>query len=840
MGAFAGPEITMDSNYVYHVCYTSGTFTPNFTGTVEVLVVGGGGGGGMDMGGGGGGGGVQTNTSYSVTAGSGITVTVGAGGSGAPAGGTPGQNTFHQFQISATGGSNSVFGSITAYGGGYGGSSYFGYSPNNGYGQNSTASGGGASAYSDGSTGRGGTGGAQGNAGGGSIGQYYGGGGGGAGGTGGSNPPNGGAGTLNRIRGYDLYWGGGGGGAGYSGYGGSGGNGGGGGGAVYKSDGIATSGGAGINPGERGGGQYTGDQINVAGGSGGRGTGGGGGGGSHYNRNNAGGNGGSGIVIIRHLRSAGTSTFNGQGDPMSSLMFSMDAANTAKGSAIELLVVGAGGGGGMDMGGGGGAGGVFLSNNYIISPNVAYPVTIGAGGAGSPGPYAGEPPAGSSGGSTSFGNLVMMGGGGGGSGHYFPVAYSRYARGVTGASGGGDSTMWGRNKPVGTIPFDPAYGSSGGSSSGYGDGYYTGGGGGGAFEAGMGGNYGVCGHGGRGVLSDIAGTSYYWGGGGGGSGWYNSGGNGGAGGGGSGANGNGTPGSAGSGYNSGSAGGNQTNSNGGAGGANTGGGGGGGTHAYSVGGNGGSGIVIARYLGSQAATGGTVTTAGSYTVHTFTSSGTFTATNDIGVTDTGPMGFKLTPSNLSRSTSNGGSYEFNGSNSYINLDVNIQSGYTSASYEFWCKPTSLPGSGAYNQLYIQEASTWIGLYNSGYVFFGIDLNNGSGWFDNNGGANTGARTTSALSANAIYCVTYSWDGSNVRVYLNGKIEATASTLQAANGRQNVTQLGPGTTSRNIGSRYSGSGNQWAGSIYSIKFYNKALSSDEVFQNFIALRGRFGI
>jgi hypothetical protein len=35
--------------------------------------------------------------------------------------------------------------------------------------------------------------------------------------------------------------------------------------------------------------------------------------------------------------------------------------------------------------------------------------------------------------------------------------------------------------------------------------------------------------------------------------------------------------------------------------------------------------VIVRYEGSQKGTGGTVTSAGGYTIHTFTSSGTFTA-----------------------------------------------------------------------------------------------------------------------------------------------------------------------------------------------------------------------
>jgi hypothetical protein len=55
---------------------------------------------------------------------------------------------------------------------------------------------------------------------------------------------------------------------------------------------------------------------------------------------------------------------------------------------------------------------------------------------------------------------------------------------------------------------------------------------------------------------------------------------------------------------------------------NTGGGGGGGYN--SAGAAGGSGIVVVRYLGAQRATGGTITTSGGYTIHEFTSSGTFT------------------------------------------------------------------------------------------------------------------------------------------------------------------------------------------------------------------------
>ena len=62
---------------------------------------------------------------------------------------------------------------------------------------------------------------------------------------------------------------------------------------------------------------------------------------------------------------------------------------------------------------------------------------------------------------------------------------------------------------------------------------------------------------------------------------------------------------------------------------NTGGGGGGsdGSSTYVNGAAGGSGIVIIRYLGIQAATGGTVTSSGGYTIHTFTGDGTFQFNN---------------------------------------------------------------------------------------------------------------------------------------------------------------------------------------------------------------------
>ena len=275
-----------------------------FPDVFRYLVVGGGGGGGMDMGGGGGAGGVVAGTTglapiqYSVN--------VGAGGTGAPAGASSGQPSSHQFTIRATNGGDTTFAGITAYGGGYGASSYHNYTPDYGVGGNG-ASGGGASGYSAGGYKNGGTRIAgQGNVGGRGGPQYYSGGGGGSGtqGTNSTGQPHGGIGTEDDILGTSYYWGGGGGGAAYSsGAGGNGGLGGGGGGAVGSN-----SGGAGLNNGNPGGGGSNNSNTNRPGGSAGANTGGGGGGGSHYNRTNAGGTGGSGVVIIRY---EGPAVFSG-------------------------------------------------------------------------------------------------------------------------------------------------------------------------------------------------------------------------------------------------------------------------------------------------------------------------------------------------------------------------------------------------------------------------------------------------------------------------------------------------------------------------------------------------
>ena len=321
--------------------------------TVEILVVGGGGGGGYDMGGGGGGGAVSAGTML-VQPGS-YTLTIGAGGLGNGSG-INGNSAFHQFTaVSVNGSDSSVttpsFVAIISKGGGFGGSSYWNYTP--GAAGNAGANGGGASGYSNGDGPGGRLGGssvqhitgmldglltvtsiANGYRGGHGGPQYYPGGGAGAGdnGTNSPNTPHGGIGQLSAITGVSYYWGGGGGGSSYSsGPGGNGGNGGGGGGAVGS-----TTGGAGLNAGSAGGGGVNNSQTNTPGGNGGTNTGGGGGGGSHYTTGSKGGNGGSGIIVIAYPATSAPITTIGAG-----LTYSVSTV-TRSGYRVYLFTAGTG------------------------------------------------------------------------------------------------------------------------------------------------------------------------------------------------------------------------------------------------------------------------------------------------------------------------------------------------------------------------------------------------------------------------------------------------------------------------------------------------------------------
>ena len=191
---------------------------------------------------------------------------------------------------------------------------------------------------------------------------------------------------------------------------------------------------------------------------------------------------------------------------------------------VSYLVVAGGGGGGTVIGGGGGGGGfregkVPCQSPWTASPLAAttgitvtatsYPITIGGGGAISPG-YNNQPNKGSP---SSFSTITSSGGGAGGTLSYCssPV--------WTGGSGGGKA-YGGSGQTVGNSPpVSPPQGQNGGG--GQNGPNYAGGGGGGAGGVGATGSGVSGGNGGSGATTSISGTPLVYSAGGGGSGSIN-------------------------------------------------------------------------------------------------------------------------------------------------------------------------------------------------------------------------------------------------------------------------------------------------------------------------------
>lgn len=279
------------------------------------------------------------------------------------------------------------------------------------------------------------------------------------------------------------------------------------------------------------------------------------------------------------------------------------AISVAFPNSIDYLVVAGGGGGAgganaATLAGGGGAAGGTKTGTFTDLAAGAYTITIGTGGGGG---AAGNPGTdGTNGVDSSIAALVVStGGGGGGGGGTDP------GTGNNGGSGGGGGATAAATSNGGTGVVGQGKDGGPGSVNG-GGGDIAGGGGGGATAVGGSGVASlVGGDGGAGTASSISGGSITYAGGGGGGSFENSA--------------NSVGGAGGGGRGGGTSGGPVAGTDG------LGGGGGGGHSGVQAGADGGDGVVAFSYVtGTVNATGGTVTTSGGRTIHTFTTSGTFT------------------------------------------------------------------------------------------------------------------------------------------------------------------------------------------------------------------------
>jgi hypothetical protein len=198
-------------------------------------------------------------------------------------------------------------------------------------------------------------------------------------------------------------------------------------------------------------------------------------------------------------------------------------------------------------------------------------------------------------------------------------------------------------------------------------------------------------------------------------------------------------------------------------------------------------------------------------------------------------------SGVGYSGNNGGSLSFDGVNDYINYGT---SGYsdirtlTTTTLNFFCYCTgfSNPSSGGYSWAPLisidkyQNGNSWRKMVfwfgnNSESQFINCDF------FDGLGTGKTVSKNMTVL--NKFLYVTSTVDANYTRLYVNGALEnETSGMVVNANPQSSEFTIGS-----RIGSDYDG---YFKGNIFQASIYNRALTEQEIQQNFNAYRRRFGI
>lgn len=182
---------------------------------------------------------------------------------------------------------------------------------------------------------------------------------------------------------------------------------------------------------------------------------------------------------------------------------------------------------------------------------------------------------------------------------------------------------------------------------------------------------------------------------------------------------------------------------------------------------------------------------------------------------------------------NMGGFTFNGSTDSITLSNYSSSIVNNFSYEIWCRPT------ATHEIDTESTSGTGGLSGQRYLIvpsFG-DPTPGAGISIGTNGVSVYEHGSGYLAPLLVNQVTISsptqiflsYVNKTPTVYINGVLSRTGLTSTKTNVSQNGNPIG---SHPEYGS--------FQGQIFVIKYYNRALSVEEIQQNFNALRGRFNI
>jgi hypothetical protein len=179
--------------------------------------------------------------------------------------------------------------------------------------------------------------------------------------------------------------------------------------------------------------------------------------------------------------------------------------------------------------------------------------------------------------------------------------------------------------------------------------------------------------------------------------------------------------------------------------------------------------------------------------------------------------------NYSYDYSNSGSIVFNSSNTYgvtfgNDPDFNVSDNIT---IEMWVKLNTTNPAGL----------GFLRKYNPGYLFYVTDDAAKVFAFDSRNGDGTYYRTTGTtnIQDNVWKCLVAQKSGLYYRVYVNGSLEGTTVANTVGNiSSANDIYLGTDQST------------YMSGSMGIFRIYNRELSSQEILQNFNAIKGRYGL
>lgn len=177
-------------------------------------------------------------------------------------------------------------------------------------------------------------------------------------------------------------------------------------------------------------------------------------------------------------------------------------------------------------------------------------------------------------------------------------------------------------------------------------------------------------------------------------------------------------------------------------------------------------------------------------------------------------------------SSNGGSIVFDGTDDYIDFGNNIS-----------LNPSGEISIGAIFQFpsaTIRETVVQKGGYNVDSGMYGLQIVNQKARFAlwNDGGDNNYFDTVTTINNNINYVIC-TWDGNVMKIYINGTLDSSQTYTSTSTFKSNTRNLG-------IGKSLQENNYYLGGNVFTAYIYNRALTSEEITQNFNSLRGRFGL